>query len=125
HVKLPTGVYLEYISVADEANKARNELLLNTGMALVGIIALLTLAFGNGRAVELIVASAPFALVGGVVAVAVTGASLSLGSLVGFVTLIGVAARNAILLLAHVEQMAADGEDWTLAMVIRATQERV
>ena len=124
-VKLPAGAYVEYVSVADEANKARNELLLNTGMAIVGIIALLTLAFGNGRAVALIVASAPFALVGGVVAVALTGASLSLGSLVGFVTLIGVAARNAILLLAHTQQLAKDGHEWSLATVIRATQERV
>jgi CzcA family heavy metal efflux pump len=125
HVKLPTGVYLEYVSVADEANKARNELLLNTGMAIVGIIALLTLAFGSGRAVGLIVASAPFALVGGVIAVALTGASLSLGALVGFVTLIGVAARNSILLLAHTQQLADEGHDWSLATVIRATQERV
>ncbi|ESQ89400.1 hypothetical protein ABAC460_12885 [Asticcacaulis sp. AC460] len=124
-IKLPDGVYLEYVSVADEANKARNELLLNTGMALTGIVALLSLAFGSGRAVGLIVASAPFALVGGVVAVALTGASLSLGSLVGFVTLIGVAARNAILLLAHTQQLADEGHDWSLGTVIRATQERV
>jgi CzcA family heavy metal efflux pump len=125
HVRLPAGVYLEYVSVADDANRARNELLLNTGLAMVGIIALLTLAFGSGRAVGLIVASAPFALVGGVIAVALTGASLSLGSLVGFVTLIGVAARNAILLLAHTRQLADEGHVWTPATVIRATQERV
>ncbi|MDV6330649.1 efflux RND transporter permease subunit [Asticcacaulis sp. 201] len=125
HVKLPPGVYVEYVSVADDANAARNELLLNTAMAIVGIIALLTLAFGSARAVALVVASAPFALVGGVAAVALTGASLSLGSLVGFVTLIGVAARNAILLLAHVQQLAEDGHDWSLQTVVRATQERV
>ena len=124
-VKLPPGVYLDYVSVADEANRARNELLFNTGLALAGIIALLVLAFGNGRAVGLILASAPFALVGGVIAVALTGASLSLGSLVGFVALIGVAARNAILLLAHTEQLAQEGQDWCMQTVIRATQERV
>ena len=124
-VKLPAGVYVEYASVADEANKARNELLLNTGMAVVGIIALLALVFGSGRAVGLIIASAPFALVGGVIAVALTGASLSLGALVGFVTLIGVAARNSILLLAHTQQLAEEGHEWSLATVIRATQERV
>ncbi|MFT4075483.1 MAG: efflux RND transporter permease subunit [Asticcacaulis sp.] len=124
-VKLPKGVYVQYVSLADEAAKARNELLLNTGMALVGIVALLVLAFGDARAVGLIVASAPFALVGGVVAVAVTGASLSLGSLVGFVTLLGVAARNAILLLAHTEQLAEEGHEWSIATVTRATQERV
>ncbi len=124
-VKLPAGVYIDYVSLADEAAKARNELLLNTGMALVGIVALLVLAFGSGRAVGLIVASAPFALVGGVAAVALTGGSLSLGSLVGFVTLLGVAARNAILLLAHTQQLADEGHEWSLATVIHATQERV
>ena len=124
-VKLPAGVYLDTVSLADEAAKARNELLLNTGMAMVGIIALLVLAFGSGRAVGLIAASAPFALVGGVVAVALTGGSLSLGSLVGFVTLLGVAARNAILLLAHTQQLADEGHEWSIDTVIRATQERV
>ncbi len=124
-VKLPAGVYLDYVSVADDAAKARNELLINTGVAVVGIIALLALAFGNGRAVGLIVASAPFALVGGVVAVALAGASLSLGALVGFVTLLGVAARNAILLLAHTRQLAEEGHEWSIALVIKATQERV
>jgi Cu/Ag efflux pump CusA len=125
HVTLPPGVYVEYISVADEAGKARNELLLNTGLAIIGIIALLALAFGNGSAVGLILASAPFALVGGVIAVALTGASLSLGALVGFVTLIGVSSRNAILLLAHTRQLIEDGHEWSLATIARATQERV
>ncbi len=124
-VKLPAGIYLDYVSVANDAAAARNELLRNTGLALGGIIALLVLAFGSGRAVGLIVASAPFALVGGVAAVALTGASLSLGALVGFVTLLGVAARNAILLLAHTRQLAEDGHDWSVATVLKATQERV
>ncbi len=124
-VKLPAGVYLDYVSVADDAAKARNALLIATAMAVVGIIALLALAFGSGRAVGLILASAPFALVGGVVAVGLTGASLSLGALVGFVTLFGVAARNAILLLAHTRQLADDGHEWSIALVTKATQERV
>ncbi len=122
---MPAGIYLDYVSVANDAAAARNELLRNTGLALGGIIALLVLAFGSGRAVGLIVASAPFALVGGVAAVALTGASLSLGALVGFVTLLGVAARNAILLLAHTRQLAEDGHDWSVATVLKATQERV
>ncbi len=124
-VKLPAGVYLDYVSVADDAARARDELLLNTGLAVAGIVALLALAFGSGRAVGLIAASAPFALVGGVVAVALTGGSLSLGALVGFVTLLGVAARNAILLLAHTGQLAEEGHEWSVALVVRATQERV
>ncbi len=57
---------------------------------------------------------------------ALTGASLSLGSLVGFVTLFGVAARNAILLVSHTEHLiAVEGKDWSLDTVIQATRERV
>jgi Cu/Ag efflux pump CusA len=60
-----------------------------------------------------------------VIAVALTGASLSLGSLVGFVTLFGIAARNAILLVSHTEHLiAAEGHDWSLETVILATRER-
>ncbi|MDI7776526.1 efflux RND transporter permease subunit [Asticcacaulis sp. EMRT-3] len=124
-VKLPPGVYLDYVSVADDLIKARNELLFNTALALVGIVALLVLAFREARAVWLIVASAPFALVGGVAAVALSGGSLSLGALVGFVTLLGVAARNAILLLAHTDQLLAEGHPWSESTVLTATRERV
>jgi len=124
-VKLPAGVYIDYVSVADDAARARNELLLNTAMAVAGIVALLVLAFKSGRAVWLILAAAPFALVGGVIAVAASGGDLSLGALVGFVTLFGVAARNAILLLAHTDQLAEEGHDWSLATVTKATRERV
>ncbi len=57
---------------------------------------------------------------------ALTGGTLSLGSLVGFVTLFGVAARNAILLISHLDHLVdCDGRDWSLETVIQATRERV
>ena len=107
------------------ARPPRNQLLLNTGIALVGVVILLVLAFGNARAVLLILGSAPGALVGGVAAVALTGGSLSLGGLVGFVALFGIAARNAILLLSHTEHLVRfEGHPWTLDTVLAATRER-
>ncbi len=125
-VKLPTGVYVAYSGAAEGAARARHELLFNVALAGGGIVALLLLAFSSGRAVMLILGSAPFALVGGVIAVALTGASLSLGSLVGFVTLFGIAARNAILLVSHADHLVrAEGQAWSLDTVIRATRERV
>ena len=105
---------------------AQRQLLFNIAIALVAVIAVLLITFGDGRAMGLILASAPFALVGGVVAVALTGGSLSLGSLVGFVTLFGVAARNAILLLSHLEHLIEiEGHDWSLSTLAQATRERV
>jgi CzcA family heavy metal efflux pump len=125
-VKLPPGTYITYSGTAEGAAQAQRELTFNVAIAAGGIVALLLLAFSSGRQVMLILGSAPFALVGGVIAVAVTGASLSLGSLVGFVTLFGIAARNAILLVSHAEHLVGvEGEAWSLATVIRATRERV
>lgn len=124
-VRLPAGAYVEYAGTASGGAAARNQLLLNTGIALVGVVILLVLAFGNARAVLLILGSAPGALVGGVAAVALTGGSLSLGGLVGFVALFGIAARNAILLLSHTEHLVRfEGHPWTLDTVLAATRER-
>jgi CzcA family heavy metal efflux pump len=125
-VKLPPGVYLEYTGTAQGASQAQRELLFNTALAIGGVVALLLLCFGDWRATVLVLGATPFALVGGVIAVALTGGSLSLGSLVGFVTLFGVAARNAILLIAHLEHlMRAEGHDWSVNTVVQATRERV
>jgi Cu/Ag efflux pump CusA len=125
-VKLPPGVFLEYTGAAQGAIEARKELLFNTMLAVGGVIALLLIAFRSGRATTLILGATPFALVGGVIAVALTGGSLSLGSLVGFVTLFGVAARNAILLVARLDQLTdEEGHDWSVATVLLGTRERV
>lgn len=125
-VKLPLGVYLDYAGTAEGATSAQRQLLFNVAIALIGVVAVLLITFRSGRSVGLILASAPFALVGGVVAVALTGASLSLGSLVGFVTLFGVAARNAILLVSHLDHLVlVEGETWSLGAIARATRERV
>jgi CzcA family heavy metal efflux pump len=125
-VKLPAGVYVDYAGTAAGTQAAQRQLLFNIAIALIAVVAVLLITFGDGRAVCLILASAPFALVGGVVAVALTGASLSLGSLVGFVTLFGVAARNAILLVSHLDHLiTVEGHDRSLTTLAQATRERV
>src|SRR5262249_10133997 len=114
-VKLPASTYIEFVGAAEEEAQARRELLLHSAIAAVGIVLLLSLAFGDARSVTLILATSPFALVGGVLAVAMTGASLSIGSLVGFVTLFGIVARNAILMISHVEHLTTvEGAPWSL-----------
>jgi CzcA family heavy metal efflux pump len=126
HVKLPATVYLQFTGVAEGEAQARREVFLHAGIAAVGIILLLLIAFEDPRTVMLILATTPFALIGGVGAVALTGATLSIGSLVGFVTLFGIAARNAILLVAHIEHLvAAEGATWSLQTVLRGARERL
>jgi Cu/Ag efflux pump CusA len=95
-------------------------------VAALGIFALLWLAFGDLRRLLLVLVNLPFALVGGVVAVALTGASLSLGSLVGFVTLFGITTRNAIMLVSHYDHLVREeGAAWGPATAIRGAAERL
>lgn len=125
-VHLSPTVYLEFAGAATAERQARHELLLHAALAALGIVLLLAIAFGDARSVALILASTPFALVGGVLAVALTGATLSIGSLVGFVTLFGIVARNAILLIAHVEHLVStEGAAWSLDTVLRGARERL
>ena len=68
----------------------------------------------------------PFALVGGVLAVFVTGGLLSLGSLVGFVTLFGVTIRNSILLVSHYDHLVSvEGRPWGPDTALRGADERL
>lgn len=125
-VRLPPGVFLEYSGQAEGQAAAFRQLAINVATAAIGVVVLLVLAFGGARPALLIIAVTPFAMAGGVVAAAITGGVLSLGVLVGFVTLFGIAARNAILLISHVDHLVAEeGQPWGLATVLRATRERV
>ena len=125
-VKLPVGAYLEYSGLAEGEAAARRELLINGSVTAIGVVVLLVLAFGGARPAILILSSVPSALAGGVLAVVATGGVVSLGALVGFVTLFGIAARNAILLVSHADHLVAhEGADWSIDTVMRATSERV
>jgi Cu/Ag efflux pump CusA len=125
-VRLPAGVYLNYAGVAEGQAAATRQILLNVAAASIGVVALLILAFGGVRPAALIIAGAPFAIAGGVIAVWLGGGVLSLGALVGFVTLFGVAAPNAILLISHVDHLVEhEGEQPGLTAVLRGTSERV
>src|SRR5205085_10198174 len=94
--------------------------------ALVLIVLLLALAFGRSRHVLLVLVALPSALLGGVAAVAITGDTLSLGAMVGFVALFGMAARNTILLISHYDHLVAvEGQPWGLASAARGAAERL
>jgi Cu/Ag efflux pump CusA len=87
---------------------------------------LLALAFGDTSRLLLVLANLPFALVGGVLAVFATGGLLSLGSLVGFVTLFGIATRNAVMLISHYDHLVTvEGAGWGRATAIRGALERL
>jgi Cu/Ag efflux pump CusA len=125
-VELPAGVYLRYGGVAEAQRAAANELLLHSSEALVLIVLLLALAFGNTRHVMLVLFSLPSALIGGVIAVALTGGTLTLGSMAGFVALFGMAARNTILLVSHFDHLVREeGHVWSFQTALRGAEERL
>ncbi len=126
HVALPRGVYVEFTGAAAEENRTRTQLLLYSGLALALIVMILFMAFRRRANSYLVLANLPFALVGSVAAIAVTGIGLSIGTVVGLVTVFGISARNAILQLAHYEHLVAiEGAPWNLDTVIRGANERL
>lgn len=125
-VELPTGVYLKYGGAAEAEHEAANELRLHSAAALVLVVLLLALAFGTARHVTLVLLALPSTLIGGVAAVGLTGGTLTLGAMVGFVALFGMAARNNILLVSHFDHLVSEeGQPWNLATALRGAEERL
>lgn len=95
-------------------------------MAVVGIALLLFLELKSGRAVALVMVNLPFALVGGVASVALTGGDLSLGAMVGFVTLFGISLRDSIMLISHYEHLVyVERAPWAAEAAVRGASERL
>jgi len=125
-VTLPAGVYLRYGGAAETQTEAAHELLLHSAAAFVLIVLLLGLAFGHARHVLLVLLALPSTLIGGVAAIALTGGTLTLGAMVGFVALFGMAARNTILLVSHYDHLVREeGQAWNLATALRGAEERL
>ena len=96
------------------------------GLCILGMLVLLYVEFQSVRLTLLIAVSLPFALVGGVAGVMATGGTMSLGSLVGFVTVLGIAARNGIMLISHYRHLEAhEGMTFGPGLVLQGAQERL
>jgi len=132
-INFPPGVYAEFSGAAEEQAAAQQELLVHSLMAGAGIILLLSMVFRKASHLLLVLANLPFALVGGVLAIFLSGyfsvdgqATLSLGTLVGFVTLFGITMRNSIMMISHFEHLVnEDGLTWGLETALRGAGERL
>ncbi|QID16153.1 efflux RND transporter permease subunit [Nitrogeniibacter mangrovi] len=125
-VKMPPGTYAIFSGENEARGRAQRDLLLHGAMAGVGIAMLLFLALQSRRGVALVMANLPFALVGGVVSVAGAGGDLSLGAMVGFVTLFGISLRNSIMLVSHFEHLVyVEKLPWGLDTAVRGASERL
>ncbi len=125
-VKFPTEYHPELLGEYAARQESFQRLMILSLFALLGIVMVLYADFGAWKPTLLVAGTIPFALIGGVGAVMLTGGVLSLGSLVGFVTVLGIAARNGILLVSHFRHLEAEegmlfGED----LVRRGAEERL
>ena len=130
-VALPAGYLLSVGGEAEAAARGATQLFVNSGLTLVAILALLVTAFGAWRPAALVLLNLPFAMVGGVAALAISAwagggasAGVTMGSLVGFVTLVGVTMRNSILLVTRYLDAQRAGT-WSIEAVCAATSERL
>lgn len=125
-VKLPTGYHVEYGGQFESAEEASRTLLVVGSAVVAGIFALLWLAFRNGRDATLVMLNLPLALIGGVVGLRLSGNVLSVATIIGFITLFGIATRNGVMLIAHIRHLleAEQIRDLRVA-VLRGAEERL
>jgi len=124
-LSLPAGTYLEFTGTALAQARTRNDLILQSLLAGVGVVLLLSFVTRGARNLLLILANVPFALVGGVLAAFLGGGTLSIGGLVGFVTLFGITIRNSIMLVAHYEHLVHhEGRTWSLETALDGAVDR-
>jgi len=112
-VQLPKGYYVVYGGQFESAEEATRTIGFLGILVAVGIVLLLTAALRSLRDALIILVNLPLALIGGVFGVFLSGEVLSVASLIGFITLFGIAARNGIMLVAHIRHlMEEEGEDF-------------
>jgi copper/silver efflux system protein len=123
-VTLPAGYHVEYGGQFESQEEATRVLALLSIVSIAAIFLILYAEFRSTWTAALVMANLPLALIGGVIAVLLTGGVVSIASLVGFVTLFGIATRNGILLVAHYRQLLAEGAPLREA-VVRGSLERL
>jgi CzcA family heavy metal efflux pump len=125
-VEMPRGYSVEVLGEHAERATAQRTLLVVGLGALVAILLLLQLAFGSLRLALLFFPTLLMALVGGVLATLATGGIVSLGSLVGFLTVFGIAARNGIMMISHFQHLEhVEGVPFGRDLVMRGARERL
>ena len=125
-VQLPRGYHIEVLGESTELAAAQKDLLTYGLAAALLILFLLQASFGSMRLALLLFLTLPMALVGGILAVWLGDGILSLGSLIGFLTVFGIAARNGILMISHFQHLEREeGETFGPALVLRGANERL
>ena len=123
-VVLPTGYHISYGGQFEAQAESTRTLALLSLLSVAAIFLILYAEFRSPKTALLVMANLPLALIGGVLAVFLTTRVVSIASLVGFVTLFGIATRNGILLVSHYRQLLFEGVSFHEA-VVRGSMERL
>ncbi len=125
-VRFASGSHYELLGEYREQQAAQRSLFTTAIIALVVIFLLLQLAFGSWRLATFVFLTLPMSLVGGLIAIYIGGGVITIGALVGFFTVFGIAARNGILLINHCQHLETDeGVTFGPALVVRGARERL
>lgn len=120
------GYHPEFLGEYTARQQSQNQLFALSAISLIGMLLILYVDFQSLRLTLIVALTIPFALIGGVVASWIAGGVLSLGSLIGFVTVLGIAARNGIMLVSHYRHLQVEeGEEFGLDLVVRGAEERL
>ena len=123
-VDLPAGYGVEYGGQFESGESAARAITILSAASILAIFLILFQEFGSARTALLIMVNLPLALIGGVVALVATSGVLDVASMVGFITLFGIAVRNGILLVSHYNRLMLEGEGRREA-VLRGSIERL
>ncbi len=124
--ELPAGYHVEYGGQFESQQSASRTIAVLFVFTVIGMYLVLYTLFRSGNLALQVMIALPMALIGSVAALYVTGQTLTIAAMVGFISLCGIASRNGILLINHYLHLVQyEGEQFTQAMIVRAGQERL
>jgi len=125
-VPMPAGYRVEYGGQFESERSASQRLMALGTLAIGGVFMLLVLAFGRARDAMIVMVNLPLALIGGVAGVFLSGGVLNVATMIGFITLFGIATRNGIMLVTHIHHlMNVEGVRNFRRAVERGAEERL
>ncbi|QDT13430.1 efflux RND transporter permease subunit [Planctomycetes bacterium K23_9] len=123
---LPPGYFVQYSGQFESQQSASRVIGILFAVSLVGVFLVLYTMFRSVNLSLQVMMALPMAFIGSVIALVVTGQTLTVAAMVGFISLAGIASRNGILLINHYLHLVQhEGEDWTKEMIVRAGLERL